>query len=78
MDTMLLEMAKDAPMAGALLIVFYLFMKHMKDREAAFAKRYEELLLGSHECQRHSMKAVTEMTQVVSELKGIIASSINR
>ena len=44
--------------------------------ESAFSKRYEELLKESHECQRHSMKAVTEMTQVVSELKGIIASSI--
>ena len=77
MDTMLVEMLKDAPMAVALLLVFWIFMKHMKEREAAFASRYEELLKESHECQRHSMKAVSEMTQVVSELKGIIASGLN-
>jgi len=77
MEAIFLEMVKDAPMAVALLVVFSLFMKHMKERECAFARRYEDLLKESHECQRHSMKAVTEMTQVVSELKGIIASSLN-
>lgn len=70
MDSVFVELLKQAPIVGALVVCVWIFLKYLKIRDDDARDALRGISKECHEVQKSSTEAVRHNTEVLSEMKG--------
>jgi hypothetical protein len=72
METVIIQMLKDLPVAGALIAVMWMFLRHMKNREVDWTETVKEISKRQEDAAKGCADATQKNTEVLSKLNTLI------
>ncbi len=78
METLITQVVKEIPVAGALIFVMWMFLRHMKQREEGWLEAAKEISKRMDDQGASCTTAIKDNTAVLSELKTLIKARIKQ